>query len=185
MSISRIPQRKKDEAPLSRIITLGEITNESANEVIGLIYEINKLDKISKTTKREPIILILNSPGGETYDGMGIVDVIENSLTPIHIKCHGHVMSMAFVICVVGHYRAASKRTRFMYHDASYELNGKTRYHEQELKECKEINKIYDDIVVAKTNIPQSKLTKIVNNKTEWYLNAEEALEFGIIDEII
>ncbi len=87
----RTPQRKQEY--LSRVITLGDIDNEIACEVIGLIHEINNEDKNKAQENREPIKFILNSPGGNVYDGMGIVDAIQNSITPIHMYIHGHAMS--------------------------------------------------------------------------------------------
>ena len=79
----RSPQRKLEY--LSRVFTLGDITSESACEVIGLIYEVNKEDKNKAEENRDPIQLIINSSGGSVYDGIGIIDAIEQSITPIHI----------------------------------------------------------------------------------------------------
>ena len=61
-------QRKQDY--LSRVLTLGGIENDKVCELIGLIYEINEEDKNKEADKREPIQLILNSPGGNVYDGL-------------------------------------------------------------------------------------------------------------------
>lgn len=180
----RTPQRKQEY--LSRVITLGDIDNEKACEVIGLIHEINNEDKNKIKENREPIKFILNSPGGTVYDGIGIADAIENSVTPIHIYIHGHAMSMGFAIATCGHYRYATKRTTFMYHEMSWNTGQeKIKYHEQELKEGKRLWKLYDDIIVENTNIPLKSLQKISKEQKEWYMTAEEALELGVIDEII
>ena len=149
----RTPQRKQEY--LSRIITLGEINNESACEVIGLINEINREDKNKAEENREPIKLILNSPGGNVYDGMGIIDAIQNSTTPIHIYVHGQATSMGFAIATCGDYRYTTKRTTFMYHECSWDTGQeKMKFHEQELKEGKRLWKLYDDIIVENTEIP-------------------------------
>lgn len=170
----------------SRIVTLGEITNENICDAIEAIYEINDQDKNKDADKREPIKLILNSPGGEVYDGIGIVDVIENSTTPIHIYVHGQAQSMGFAIATCGHYRYASKRTTFMYHEIAWATSQeKLAYHEQEVTEGKRLWKVYDDVVVANTRIPLKKLQQVRKEHKEWYLTAEEALEWGIIDEIL
>jgi len=180
----RRPQRKQD--PLSRIITLGEINPDSACEVIGLISEIQREDINKEEDKREPIKLILNSCGGSVYDGMGIVDAIESSSTPVHIYVYGNAMSMSFAIATCGHYRYASKRSTFMYHEISWDApQEKLKYHEQELKESKRLWAVYDDIIVANTNIPLKTLQKVCKEHKEWYMTAEEALELGVIDEIL
>ena len=180
----RTPQRKQEY--LSRVITLGEIDNENACEVIGLIYEINVEDKNKAEENREPIKLILNSPGGDVYDGMGIVDAIEQSITPIHMYIHGYAMSMGFAIATCGSYRYASKRATFMYHEMSWNTGQeKMKYHEQELNEGKRLWKVYDNIIVQNTEIPLKTLQAVRKEQKEWYITAEQALNLGIIDEIL
>ena len=177
---------KRNTSKQGRIITLGEITNENVCEALEAIYEINNEDKNKDVDKREPIKLILNSPGGNVYDGVGIIDVIDNSTTPIHIYVHGQAQSMGFAIATCGHYRYASKRTTFMYHEMAWETSQeKLAYHEQEVTEGKRLWKVYDDVVVANTRIPLKKLQQVRKEHTEWYITADEALEWGIIDEII
>jgi ATP-dependent Clp protease protease subunit len=180
----RLPRSKSE--PVNRIITLGEIDNESACDVISIIHEINYEDRNKEEDKREPIQLILVSPGGEVYEGMGIIDTIDHSITPVHIYVYGLAMSMAFAITTCGHYRYASKRTTFMYHEISWNTaQEKMRYHEQELIEGKRTWKMYDDIVSKYTNIPLKTLTDIREKQKEWYITADEALKLGIIDEIL
>lgn len=177
---------KQNSSKEGRIVTLGEITNENICDALEQIYEINDEDKSKEATRREPIKLILNSPGGDVYDGIGLIDVIEQSLTPIHIYVHGQAQSMGFAIATSGHYRYAGKRTTFMYHEISWETNQeKLAYHEQEVIEGKRLWSVYDSIVVANTKIPLKKLQQIRKEHKEWYLTAQEALQWGIIDEII
>lgn len=180
----RTPQRNQDY--LSRIITLGEVTDESACEVIGLIHEINREDGNKDVDKREVIKLIINSFGGSVYEGMGIIDTIETSLTPIHTYIYGNAMSMAFAIATCGHYRYAGKRATFMYHELSWSTNQeKLKFHEQEVRESKRIWAEYDNIIVENTKIPLKILQKTVKEQREWYMTAAEALELGIIDEVL
>lgn len=176
---------RRNSGKHSRIITLGEITNENICNAIEAIYEVNNEDKNKEADKREPIKLILNSPGGEVYDGIGIVDVIEQSLTPIHIYVHGQAQSMGFAIATCGHYRYASKRTTFMYHEISWETHReRLQYHEQEVKEGKRLWQIYDDIITTNTKIPLKTLEQVRKQQKEWYMTAQAALKWGIIDEI-
>jgi len=180
-----VPKRKSDKQS-SRIVTLGEITNENICDALEQIYEINEDDKNKESTKRDPIKLILNSPGGDVYDGIGLIDAIEQSETPIHMYIYGQAQSMGFAIATAGHYRYAGKRTTFMYHELSWETSReKMQYHEQELVEGKRLWQVYDDIITANTKISQKKLDIIKKAHKEWYLTAEEALELGVIDEII
>ena len=117
---------------------------------------------------------------------MGIIDVIECSVTPVHIYVYGLAMSMAFAITTCGHYRYASKRTTFMYHEISWNTaQEKMKYHEQELIEGKRTWRMYDDVVVEHTKIPLRTLEQVRKEHKEWYITADEALKLGIIDEIL
>jgi ATP-dependent Clp protease protease subunit len=82
----------------NRNITLAEITQQSANDVIRFIYEMNEEDKKLTLEKREPIKIIINSEGGDVYSGFGIVEAIQLSKTPVHTICHGQAQSMALLI---------------------------------------------------------------------------------------
>jgi ATP-dependent Clp protease protease subunit len=176
--------KKKEE--VSRNLVLGEINEETANEIIGLIYDINDEDETTDASHRTPIKLIINSPGGDVYSGFGIIDAIEGSITPIHVYVHGQAQSMAFAIASVGHCRYATKRSTFMYHECLWSVDeGKMTYHKQEVIEAERIWKMYDDVVVSNSKIPLKKLKQVRKNQKDWYINAEEALELGLIDEII
>lgn len=177
---------KRNASKVSRILTIGEITNENICDTILSIYEINNEDKNRDTDKREPIKLVLNSPGGAVYDGIALIDVIEQSTTPVHLYIHGQAQSMGFAIATCGHYRYASKRTTFMYHEISWGAGEeKLQYHEQEVKECRRLWQLCDDLIVANTNIPMKTLQQVKKHHKDWYMTAEEALELGVIDEIL
>ena len=184
MASSKRSPSKQDKD--SRIITLGEITNENICDAIEKIYEVNEEDTKIDPDKRKPIKLILNSPGGDVYDGIGIIDVIENSTTPIHIYVYGQAQSMGFAIATCGHYRYAGKRTTFMYHEIAWDTQSeKLQHHEQEIKEGRRLWKAYDSIITTNTKIPIKTLELVRKQQREWYMTAQEALSWGIIDEII
>lgn len=176
-----------DVLTASKLIFLNdEINAQSSEHIISKIYEINEIDNKKGSQKREPIKLIINSDGGEVYYGLGIIDVIELSKTPIYTVCHGHAMSMAFAVFCAGEHRIASSRATFMYHESSYEIdNEKVKFHEQELAEIKRIDKIVDKFVMSRTKITSYVLSKIRKESKNWYIDAKEALKYRIINEII
>lgn len=176
-------QRRSKLDPLSRIITLGDIDTEIINEVIHDIYEINEEDVKKQTV--EPIKLIINSVGGEIYSGLALVDVIDNSLTPIHTICHGSAMSMGLIIFAAGHHRVASKYATFMYHEAMYPIDGKVAFHKQELKEASRTDKICDDYLLSKTKLTTKILDDVKSKQAEWYFDAKTALKYGVVNEIL
>jgi len=176
-------QRRSKLDPLSRIITIGNIETDMVNELIRDIYEINEED-IKKQTA-DPIKLIINSSGGEIYSGLALIDIISTSLTPIHTICHGSAMSMGLIIFVAGHYRTSSPNATFMYHEAMYDLEGKTAYHKQEMKEANRLDKICDDYLLSRTKLTQKLLDNIKNTQAEWYFDAKTALKYGVVNEIL
>lgn len=168
----------------SRILTLGEITNENATYVISEILEINKFDE--KKKHKEPIQLILTSCGGLVYEGLGIIDVIQNSITPIHITCYGLAMSMALPILVSGHYKKMSQNSTLMYHEIAWDTgHEKLTNHRFGIKEGERLIKIYDNIIINNTKLKLRQLNEIKKQQKEWYIPPDEALSLGIIDEII
>jgi ATP-dependent Clp protease protease subunit len=178
--MSKLRRFKTD--PLSRIITLGQIDADLVNEVIQLIYEINEED--GKKTQAEPIKLIINSFGGEVYSGLALIDVIDNSATPVYTICHGAAMSMGLIVYAAGHHRMDSKNATFMYHEASYPADGKLGFHKQEIKEVERIDKICDSYLLSKTKFEKKQLDKVKKTHKEWYFDTEIAVQYNLVDEI-
>jgi ATP-dependent Clp protease protease subunit len=173
----------KSKKPTGRIVSLGDIETDNVNEIIEIIYEINEED--AKKTQKEPIKLIINSFGGELYSGLALIDVIDNSQTPIHTICHGSAMSMALIIFAAGHHRFASKYATFMYHEASYPAEGKVMHHKQELKETERTDKLCDDYLISKTKFTAKQLKDIKDKRAEWYFDVKTAMKHGLVHEII
>ncbi len=176
-------ERRSKLDPLSRIITLGDIECETVNQIIQDIYEINNEDAKKQTV--EPIKLIINSFGGEVFSGLALIDVIDNSQTPIHTICHGAAMSMALIVYAAGHVRYASKYATFMYHEAAYEIEGKVAFHKQELKETERIDKICDAYLISKTKFTDKTLKPHRDRQAEWYFDVKVAQRYGLVDEIL
>jgi ATP-dependent Clp protease protease subunit len=179
------PTRKTDLD--CRVLTLGEIDEYSSNEIIGAIYEINEIDSNKPIIKRQPIKLIINSGGGLSYCGFGIIDAIEVSTTPIHTICHGYAMSMALPILIMGKYRTISRRSTIMYHELNWEVEKAEflKYHKQELIEGERLQKIYDEILTSKTDLTPKQLKDVRDKSKEWYMTPQEALDLKIVDKII
>lgn len=169
----------------NRILTLGNVEFEEVNDVIKSIYIINHEDKDKELPKREPIKLIINSPGGDVYSGLGLIDVIEHSETPIYTICHGAALSMAMVVFAAGHVRYSSKYATFMYHEANYGLEGKVIYHKQEVKEAERTDKLCDDYLLTRTKFTMKQFNDIRERQKEWYIDATTAKKYGLVDEIL
>lgn len=132
-----------------------------------------------------PINLILSTYGGSIYDGLALYDAIESSTTPVEITCTGKIMSMGIIIALAGKVRKAHKNTTFMIHQASGQTWGTITDMEESMEEKRRVNETIFNIIKQKTRIPEEKLDEVMNYKRDWFITAEEALELGIITEII
>jgi ATP-dependent protease ClpP protease subunit len=72
-----------------------------------------------------------------------------------------------------------------MYHEILWSLNEeKLSSHKREVEEGKRIMDIYDSIILKCTNLTKKQLDIVKKEHRDWYINAEDALVYGIIDEI-
>ena len=74
--------------PMYRNLVLSdEITSESVRSIINKIMDINYDDDLKTNDycdwKREPIYLFINSNGGNAYDALALIDIIQQSKTPV------------------------------------------------------------------------------------------------------
>ncbi|TVY08134.1 ATP-dependent Clp protease proteolytic subunit [Paenibacillus cremeus] len=165
------------------------INKSSVKDVIESIIKINQFDeakdKKEKDYKRTPIELIINSNGGSVYDGLGLIDVIEHSKTPVHTYVYGLAASMSLLIAVSGHKRYSGRLSTFMYHSVSNTIGGHLEHLRNRLDEVQRLQNIYDEYLVSKTNFKLEDLKSVQDHQRDWFMSPEEALKLGIVDEMI
>ena len=177
---------KKPTLTPNRTISLSEVTQQSANEIIRFIYDINNEDKNIETEQRTPIKLLINSDGGDVYSGFGIVEAINNSETPVYTICHGQAQSMALLVLAAGYKRFIGAYSTVMYHEISWEVDYQPgKHHKQELIEGHRAQEIYDSLLINSTNLNHDQLNIHKDTSSYWYISAEDALRFNIVDEIL
>lgn len=166
-----------------------DVTASSVKDIILGIIEVNRHDKEKEkedsTYIREPITLIVNSFGGDAYDGMALVSVIDTSITPVHTYCYGKAMSMGFIIFASGHKRFAHPLATFMYHELSVGYKDSIEGIYQYVGHLKELQEQYDEYIFSVTDIPREKAEEIKKTKQNWYFFAKEALEYNLVDELL
>ena len=174
----------------NRIFYLSDdIDNESIGRLVfNILCEIKKdddSDKKEKDFKREPIKLYINSYGGSVYDMWGLIDVILNSKTPIYTYCTGYAMSAAFKVFLAGHKRYCYKHSTFMYHQMSCRLYGKLQDISEDREEMDKLNKQIEDYVIDRTELTKDDIKDIREKKKDFYVHADDAVKYGIVDEIL
>ena len=178
------------ENPSRTIILSCYVDEDSAYDIIELIAFINDFDEQEeenrKDYERKPIKLIVNSFGGSVYDGFAIIAAIDLSKTPIHTYCYGSAMSMALLIFVAGHYRYAHNLSTFMYHEClDSPIQDKLSTLKENMDETQRIMDMYDKYLLSKTKLKNAQLTRRKKTKTDWYMSAESATEYGIVHEVL
>lgn len=168
----------------SRVIWINEeITDDLMYELIHYILKWNKEDKMIPDIERKPIYLMFNSPGGSLDAQAAICSVIELSQTPIIGVAVGMVASAASLIFLACHCRLALKSSYFIIHKGSATLSNDFDNIMNSIDDYKrEVQKMVDYIVDHSEYTTEEVEEKI---SKDWYIRAPEALEKGLIDEII
>ena len=187
--------------PKEKIITFfSEIKGATVETAIKDIAKINAsdddytekcrqwaVDNHQSTTpvSLTPIKFYLSTTGGTCYDGLALHDVIAASRTPIEVICTGKIMSMGVIVALGSKVRKAYRNTTFMIHQVQGVSIGALRDMEDTVAEVTRINDMLFRIIKEKTSITDEQFNEVIQNKKDWFLTAEEALELGIITEII
>ena len=156
-----------------RIIFLGEeINSVSANLVVAQLLHLESQDA------EKDISLYINSPGGEVYSGLAILDTMNFIKPQVSTICVGMAASMAAVLLSAG---AKGKRfclphSKVMIHQPSGGAQGQ----QTEIKKTRrELNQILSDA----SGQPIEKVQ--ADTERDNYLTAAEALDYGLIDRIV
>jgi ATP-dependent Clp protease protease subunit len=180
--------------PIERTILFNsQVDQSSIGDVTERILEINENDAYLKKLykinglkyKRPPIEIYIDSYGGEVYQIMGLVSIIQSSKTPVHTICTGAAMSCGFILLISGHKRFAYQNSTPMYHQVSSVGWGKVADLEENLDETKRLQKWLVNHTLENTSIDKKTLKKNFKRKKDWFMTAQEALELNVIDEII
>jgi ATP-dependent Clp protease, protease subunit len=165
------------------------VSNTSVKDILMGILDINRKDEERESKNpnyiRKPINLIVNTYGGSVYEGFGLVAAIDSSETPVHTYLYGKAMSMGLLIFVSGHKRFAHPLGTLMYHQISTGVQGKIEDIKKALAQAERLNDTYDNYLMSVTDIPKELLEDTKAKKEELYLPALEAIEYGMVDEII
>lgn len=129
----------------------------------------------------------INTYGGSVYAGLGICDIIEELAKQFNVKifCSGYIMSMGIPIILSGTVRYAYKNTTFMIHEISSFGWGKLTQIKEDVKETERLNIILKDIICKKSKVTKKEINEWYEKKRDVFLSAEEAKDYGLIDEII
>lgn len=163
-----------------RIIFLGEDVNEhTANLVVAQLLHL------AYTDPKKDIKLYINSPGGSVYDGLAIYDTIQYIEPDVQTIGIGLQASMGAFLLSSGTKgkRFALPSSRIMIHQPSSGTKGKITDQEIMLKEGILLKQKLNEILAKNTGQKLSKIEK--DSDRDFWMSAEEAVKYGIIDGVI
>lgn len=172
------------DGSLKREIYVGDIVEGIGQTVDGYIRFWNHYDDIHNVPveEREPIKVYIDSNGGCLNDTFTMIDSIAMSKTPVWTICTGAAYSGGFFTFIAGHKRFAYPHASFLYHEGATSTGadaGKFRnyadFYQKELNQLK-------DITLKYTKITPEEYQEHI--KDDWWFTSEEALKFGVCDEI-
>ncbi|MGF1494565.1 MAG: ATP-dependent Clp protease proteolytic subunit [Microcoleaceae cyanobacterium] len=163
-----------------RIIFLSEEVDDGiANAIVAYMLYLDSEDQT------KPIYLYINSPGGSVTAGMAIFDTMQYIKSEVITICVGLAASMGAFLLAAGTKgkRLALPHARIMIHQPLGGTRGQATDIEIEAKEILRIRGLLNDILAEKTDQPLEKVEK--DTDRDYFLSAEEAREYGLIDQVI
>ena len=165
---------------MDRIIFLGvPVTDDVANIIQAQLLFLDSTDSNSD------IQLYINSPGGSVYAGLGIYDTMQLVTSDVETICTGMAASMASVLLAAGadKKRSALPHSRIMIHQPMGGVEGQASDIEITAKEIVKIKRELYEIIADHSGKPIEQIYQDADR--DYWLTSQEALEYGMIDEIL
>lgn len=162
-----------------RIIFInGEITDITSNIIIS---ELLYLDSINN----EDIYIYINSPGGSVTAGMAIYDTMNYIKSDIQIVVIGIAASMAAFLLASGTKgkRCALENSEVMIHQPLGGVSGQATEIQIAAERILKLKEKLNSLLAKNTGNSLKKIKK--DTERDYYMNAKEALKYGIIDKIL
>ena len=196
-----------DVAALRMVTLYGDLDEKKANEIVSDLYafsemkssieeQLKKMD--AKTRKqvlpqlahKEPIKFLISTFGGNAVDMFGIYDCMrmaKDNGIEMHTVGSGKVMSAGVLLLAAGSKgkRFIGKNCRVMVHPVVGGAHGPSHDIQNEVQEILQTQEQYVECLANETKLSISRLNKLINEKRNIYLSAEEAVKYGIADKII
>lgn len=179
-SPDKVKNKKKEIKTLSinperTLFIYGEVnflTEEIGRQVTGL----------SKKSK-EPIVILIDSPGGSVLSGEKIVSAIEASKADVYTVCTGMCASMAAIIHAYGTKRLATDRAVLMYHDAAAMVGGRVSEMLSILNLIRRKLDKTNHYIANRSKISYQELITLGANN--FWIDSEDAMEKGLVDGLV
>lgn len=165
---------------MDRIIFMGTGINDQVANIIQA-----QLLFLESTDASKDIQIYINSPGGSVYAGLGIYDTMQYIKPDVATICTGMAASMSAVLLCAGEKgkRTALPHSRVMIHQPLGGAQGQAS--DIEIT-AREIMKLKDELYQIISNHSGQTMEKVIEDSDrDFWMKAEEAKSYGMIDEIL
>ena len=163
-----------------RIIFLGTpVTEDIANLIVAQLIHLESEDP------DKDVSIYINSPGGSVYAGLAIYDAMQFIKPDVSTICVGVAMSMGALLLAGGaeEKRMALPNSKILIHQVSGGFSGQATDIEIHAKEIIDVRQRLDEIISKHTGQPLDKVAK--DTERDYFMSAEEAKEYKIVDRVI
>ncbi len=163
-----------------RIIFLGTpVDDQIANLIVAQLIHLESEDP------DKDISLYINSPGGSVYAGLAIYDTMQYIKPDVQTICVGIAMSMGALLLAAGTAgkRLATPNAKILIHQVSGGFQGQATDIEIAARETLNLKRRLEEIIAFHTNQDIERVTK--DMERDYFLSAEEAKDYGIIDSVV
>lgn len=165
---------------MDRIIFLGVGINDYVANVIQA-----QLLFLESVDAKKDIQIYINSPGGSVYAGLGIYDTMQYIAPDVATICTGMAASMGAVLMCAGQKgkRTALRHSRIMIHQPMGGTEGQASDIEITAREIQKLKKELYEIIASHAGQTYEKVWQ--DSDRDYWMTAEEAKEYGMIDEVL
>ncbi len=165
---------------MDRIIFLGVGINDYVSNIIQA-----QLLFLESVDAKKDIQIYMNSPGGSVYAGLGIYDTMQIIQPDVSTICTGIAASMGAVLMCAGvkGKRSALKHSRIMIHQPLGGADGQASDLEITVREITKLKKELYEIIALHSGQKFAKVEK--DSDRDYWMTAEEAKEYGMVDEVL
>lgn len=188
MTLADLIAGKQEDIPESRsIMFVGEVTEDKAAEFISALLVLAQT-KEEDQERAEDIRIFVNTYGGSAHEMFAIYDVINwcKNFCDVETIGIGKVMSAGTLILAAGTKgkRYLAKHCKVMIHAVNGGHVGELHNLQNEMEQMAELQDSYIQALSSETSMTKRGVQSLINKKINIYLNAEEAIEKGLADEI-
>ena len=184
------PANAENEPDLRVVGLFADVVEEKVAEVVLALLYMNEQNKlISDEEQKQDIQFYLSTYGGNADDMFALFDMMKQiqQTTDISTIGVGKVMSAGVLLLAGGTpgKRKVGRNCRIMLHSVVAGNHGSLHNLVNEMEAIQDLQQMYINRLVEETKMTKSQLKKMLERKVNIYLSPEQAVEYGIADEII